>query len=875
MTTQGQTTLSRELLRWIQSLDLAYSVKNVKRDFANGFLVAEIFSRYFDKEIAMHSYDNGIALRIKKDNWGQLTKFMRKNALDGLTNADEISAIIHAEDGAVVAFLNRIYEVLTHRKVQEVTRRQLPEPVKPYAKANGSSLLRNTLTKAGHDTQDDLSLRRTANQTFAAHEKSLQDDRNADPSRYMSNNSVVSKGSGAGSISRGGPKAMGSELAPVPKVLVKEITVKQVDRNITQLRSGKVDPDYMAMNPATSNRQLPPLFNNNNAGGGGNQTAHTNHPQNDDDGTGGNSPTFGGVLQGVFEDSQSDDNTIELYSSCVTHLNSGGTPEEQLSSFTRLVVRGEVDEDAVLQVFEEMGTKAPHIAAATMQSNKNSWKCLAFLSGLISQLPFGGLAFRTALDLFSDLNRCLLQEIGVNDTLTCFIDMALPCLNKCFHKTVVKRSSIITLLISCTPSHDYHNRMQIIQLIEQVLEPEDVVFAAALLLDLESCVLDFRALDFYFEYCHRGLSRQMAPPSMRAAAMSMLRRLFPDCMALGPKGAGRVLDILPLVSKSANNDPFLEVRATALSTVVPLVGDSDGNIAHQARDICGDILKTCLNGNVPSSFTSSVIKYLSPIMGSQYDNGDGNLPPLAIPILTLLYNLSSNQERLSVLGLSRLSNQNLISSSHMGGQMIRRGSLGNERGSGGGGNNNNNGGSGGISSLDLRNTMFADLYGQSGLSLVKALKDDVKTKQLSNFEVEHISIFAACVQAQCIDNVSTPLHQEWLSIYNDMKSWVLVALCDPDASSLAAMIVELFATKSVGRDMVVKDELLLPSLKLCFPQGGGAGDPICESVFGGLLRRLANVSPSHHTAVIDLLNNVGTKKFGSNSPLAIILADLE
>lgn len=69
--------LSAELLRWIQSLNLSFPVKDVKRDFSDGFTIAEILAEYYPKLISTQSFARVASRNKKAENWDYLSHLFK------------------------------------------------------------------------------------------------------------------------------------------------------------------------------------------------------------------------------------------------------------------------------------------------------------------------------------------------------------------------------------------------------------------------------------------------------------------------------------------------------------------------------------------------------------------------------------------------------------------------------------------------------------------------------------------------------------------------------------------------------------------------------------------------------------------------------
>lgn len=795
-------TLSRELLRWVQSLDLAYSVKNVKRDFSNGFLIAEIFSRYYDKDIQMHSFDNGIALRIKKDNWGQLLKFLRRVGLQDLAPQDEVNAIIHCEDGAVVSFINRIYEVLTQRKVQVITKRPLPEPQPAYTRSTGAAAIRSTMRGAAlAETSDELSRERKIREKIGEHERSLQEERSLDPERFSSA-SHAAKG-----MMRGPPRAVGSEAPPVPQVQVKEIQVKQVDRSIAQLRatkemtlggsaSGAGGMPAPAMTQSTA-EQIPSAPSGGGAvssGGGG-----------------------GGGVQ-----TQS---ATSLLNACVSRTLSSmpemakwDSSREPIQNFVSALCDGDVPsipEEAASEVLAEIAAQAGSIADACASSPKQYWQVSDVLTALAVDLADGSVVFEAAIRAFTAVGEQMLKK-DASAATGVFLDFSLPRLISLLRTSAAKRVAVLRVMYAFV-APDITSHMQCIKRLQGLLDDLTAFLHCVTTLVFLEPEFDDSLLDLYMYYC--VISMAQPSPTLRAASVAMLSATLPQQPEMLGQYAQQLLSM-------AKQDPWWEVQAQLLvlcGALVPMLPNDP--TLHEIID---------------TVFHSQALVAVRKVGLWALSDATAHVPKIVAAYTEVLLSLPST-DRMAMLAL--------------GGGLPLSPVMG-------------------VAAANLELTPITS-SSWDAFAVASELQRLIVEPPLEHLEVEHVQTLAACVNSQCASSTDSPLlTQQWTELFDSLRDYVFVALCDPDCVVHAVSLLEHFAFQSQLRDAVLREGQFLGILKLLHSEG--VSDADCQVHVVSLLRNLHDRGHPYDATVVDVLDQFAKSNPSefAGSPLSQLRSDL-
>lgn len=571
----ANSNLPREVLKWIQSLDLAYSVKNVRRDFSNGFLVAEIVSRYFSSEISMHSFDNGDAAMKKKDNWAQLLKLFRKLGLPHLITETEANLVACLEDGAAVKFLSKLYEELTQRRLQIVTKKPDPNRVPGYAKSMALNKMRKAfdINNIGENSSQ-LDKDRVAEIVVTEHEQGLQADRRENPERYSVQSSSKAIGQRA---DRGAPqKEYHASTNDVPQVKVKEISVKQLDRNVTHLRASKQITGASMGSPTggfgkggsldSAGRSISPA---------GNEYGGYNE----------GSPSGGGGMSLAPPGGVIADNVASLLSTCISRVVDPNSLPEWLASlepYEAFMVSlntpqnqgagiNPAEQDALIaEVFSEVHMSVKSLADGCVTSVQQYWKASDLFVSALTNCSYSGVAFSTTVDAFVALGNHI-RRLDGSSSLMLFMDFSLDKLKDTLAKNQNKRLGILKVMNAFTPEST-QARVKGIKKLQMVMPDLSIFINCLMILATNQETTDNMLLDLYNYYVTIGLG--MHSPKIRACAISLATLLVPKAMHL----------ILPLRSqlvRLSQTEKWWEVKAHLLNLagcmISAYVANEDGN----------------------------------------------------------------------------------------------------------------------------------------------------------------------------------------------------------------------------------------------------------------------------------------------------------
>lgn len=585
------------------------------RDFANGFLVAEILSRYYDKDVSMHSYDNGIGVKVKKDNWEQLLRlFGRVADLEPLAaSRADIEAVIHCQSGAAVAFLSKLYQCLTKRTIPPPVAvappaAAAPTPattiagngapaseIPPYAKLTSSALIREKMRASPEiaETQDEVQRSRFARDIHSQHEEALQVQRtDSGGDRYPA--------------LRGATKPVRNDDATLPMLstqnIVKEVQIKSLNgKGLEKLRATREAKENEALGLGVGGG----VGNSNGSGGRGIGATFDGYGGLSSNGTSSNPE----LLQRR--------RPLDLLNESVAvALSSSGTSRDELRgskdhrAFETFIESAYANKDAdsadSVGVLHSLVDGGGVLTLACFEFPREFWKIVGLLWPFITELDDEHALFTVVVQFLTKIGAQSVRRDPTASTLL-LTEHILP---KCATGASIplrspgKRAPLLRLVMSFIPLSALA-RLQTVKRLREALADDIPLFvhSLAVLLGLETTVellhpaaeagdgdsdADVDALvDLYHYYCSIGL--ESTCEKLRAACLSMLTTLLQSQRGSRSDSStargvvALVIDLLPRFTQLSARYAWWEVKtqlllvASEFLLVAPLVKDENEN----------------------------------------------------------------------------------------------------------------------------------------------------------------------------------------------------------------------------------------------------------------------------------------------------------
>lgn len=539
----GQS-LPREILRWLQSLDLSYSVRHAKRDFANGFLIAEIFSRYFPGDISMHSFDNGTKLSCRNDNWEQLFRFFKKRDIP-ISRLD-FEPCMKYELGASASLLVKTYQYLTKRNIAVFMATELP-PTDAESMA-AATAIKKSMAAADLDA-DKTALDGPGGS--AAFEEFPETPAEAPGDAYR----IFQATRGHRSTGRTAIAKSVAERADAVPLEIAEAGVRNLAKNVAQLRVQQ-QQQAQQKKPTTS------------MSGRKSSAGQDDGPSTPSLGYVGTAKPVADVMRPIVTAVLQENDQV---------MKSLDPRKDVVISFMELC-KSLVPEEMSVRVFDSLSSQANLLVDTVMKAPAEFWRVWTLYCPALVEFSESSPVFESIVYLFKRLG-VLMQEIDPVLTQQLMVDVCLHSLAPLLIDSAGKREPLCELVYTyAQPAVLSH--LGVLRSLKEAIERLPVYIGCLsyfVSLELQMGLLDEHLLEHYMYYALVAL--QSPQPKIRVAALSILVTITGS----SDEHPQNVMSLLPSFTELVS-DIWWEVQAQLLLLTSQLLtfiaSQHDGNLAN-------------------------------------------------------------------------------------------------------------------------------------------------------------------------------------------------------------------------------------------------------------------------------------------------------